>query len=119
MGVHNQFGQLGEQKAAEYLLSKGYEIRHKNYRYLKAEIDIIAQKDNDLIIVEVRSRSSEFHESIAQTIGKKKIKLLTMAANHYVEDNNLDVDLRFDIITILKKGEQFILEHLEDAFYHF
>ena len=119
MGKHNEFGKLGEQKAVDFLLAEGYKIRYRNYRYLKAEVDIIAQKGNTLAIVEVRSRSSEFHESIAETVNQKKIKLLVSAADHYVLENDLDVEVRFDIITILKKGNQFILEHLDDAFFYF
>lgn len=119
MGKHNEFGKLGEQKAVDFLISEGYKICYRNYRYLKAEVDVIAQKNKILAIVEVRSRSSEFHESIAETVGKKKIGLLTSAANHYVQDNDLDVEVRFDIITILKRGNNFLLEHLEDAYYHF
>jgi len=119
MGSHNEFGQLGEQKAADFLVAEGYHIRYRNYRYLKAEVDIIAQKEDILAIVEVRSRSSEFHQSIAETLGKKKIWLLVSAAYHYVVDNDLDVEVRFDIITILKKGNRFILEHIPDAFHHF
>ena len=119
MGKHNEFGKLGEQKATAYLQSKGYSIKYRNYRYLKAEIDIIAKKGDTLAIVEVRSRSSEFHENIAETVNDKKIKLLVLAADHYVTDNDLDVDVRFDIITILKKGNQFVLEHIEDAFNFF
>ena len=119
MGKHNEFGKLGEQKAVDFLTKNGYEIKYKNYRYLKAEIDIIAQKEDILAIVEVKSRSSEFLENIAETVNQKKIKLLVSAANYYVTENNLDVNVRFDIITILKKGKQFQLEHLKDAFYHF
>lgn len=119
MGTHNQFGELGEQMAADYLKRNGYAILRRNYRYLRAEVDIIAQKETILAIVEVRSRSSEFHESIAHTVNKKKIKLLTMAADHFVVDNNLDVEVRFDIITLLKKEGRFFMEHLQDAFYHF
>ena len=119
MGKHNEFGKLGEQKAVDFLIENGYEIKYKNYRYLKAEIDIVAQKENTLAIVEVKSRSSDFLENIAETVNQKKIKLLVSAADYYVTENNLDVDVRFDIITILKKGKQFQLEHLKDAFYHF
>ena len=119
MGTHNEFGKLGEDKAVVFLKSKGYKVLCRNYRYLKAEIDILAQKDGVLAIVEVRSRSSEFHESIAETVSTKKIRLLTMAADHYVTENDMETDVRFDIITVLKKGNHFILEHLEDAFYHF
>ena len=119
MGKHNAFGKEGEQIAVDYLKKKGYAINYKNYRYLKAEIDIIARKEDTLAIVEVRSRSSDFIENIAETVTPKKIKLLVMAADHYVTDNNLDVEVRFDIITILKNKSKFELEHLESAFYHF
>ena len=119
MGKHNEFGKKGEQLAVELLQGNGYIIRCKNYRYLKAEIDIIAQKGNILAIVEVKSRSSDFFENIADTVTKNKITLLVMAADYYVIANNLDVEVRFDIITVLKKQEEFSIVHLEDAFYHF
>ena len=119
MGKHNEFGKEGEQLAVDFLRKKGYSIRYQNYRYLKAEIDIIAQKGDLLCIVEVRSRSSDYLENIAETVNQKKIKLLVMAADHYVVDQNLDVEIRFDIITILKNKSQFELEHIESAFYHF
>ncbi|MFD2588811.1 YraN family protein [Croceitalea marina] len=119
MGKHNEFGKLGEQKAVDFLTKNGYKIKYRNYRYLKAEVDIIAQKEGILAIIEVKSRSSDFLENIAETVNQKKIKLLVSAADFYVSENNLDGDVRFDIITILKKGKRFELEHLEDAFYYF
>ncbi|UII77281.1 YraN family protein [Flagellimonas sp. HMM57] len=119
MGKHNEFGKLGEQKAVDFLLKKGYEILYRNYRYLKGEIDIIAKKEDTLCIVEVKSRTSGFFETISDTITKKKIGLLVTTASHYVEENDLDVDVRFDVITIIKKQERFEIEHLENAFYHF
>jgi len=119
MGKHNEFGKEGEQIARDYLLKNGYKICYQNYRYLKAEIDIIALKGDILAIVEVRSRSSDVLVNIADTVTTKKIKLLVMAADHYVTDANLDVEVRFDIITILKNKNQFKLEHLKGAFYHF
>ncbi|PIB29332.1 hypothetical protein BFP77_06610 [Maribacter sp. 4U21] len=119
MGKHNEFGKEGEKIAVDYLKKKGYQIYYKNYRCLKAEIDIIARKGDILAIVEVRSRSSDFIENIADTVTPKKIKLLVMAADHYVTETDLDVEVRFDIITILKNRKQFELEHLESAFYHF
>ncbi|MFS4454877.1 YraN family protein [Maribacter sp. 2304DJ31-5] len=119
MGKHNEFGKEGEQIAVDFLAKKGYAICYRNYRYLKAEIDIIAQKEDILAIVEVRSRSSDFLENIADTVTPKKIKLLVMAADHYVNKADIQVEVRFDIITILKNKNRFELEHLENAFYHF
>lgn len=119
MGKHNEFGKEGEEIATNFLVEKGYTIKHKNYRYHKAEIDIIAQKGDILAIVEVRARSNDHIIAIADTITAKKIKLLVKGANHYVISRNLDVEVRFDIITILKNSRIFKIEHLESAFYHF
>jgi len=119
MGKHNELGEKGEKLAVDFLLKNGYHIMRKNYRYLKAEIDIIAKKNDVLAIVEVKTRSSAFFENIADTVTPKKIKLVVMAANHYVIEQNLEVEVRFDIITILKKSKGFDIEHLENAFYHF
>jgi len=119
MGKHNEFGKLGEQLAVDFLLKKGYAIQKRNYRFLKGEIDIIAMKEEVLAIVEVKSRSNEFLEDISDTVNPKKIKLLIEAADNYVLEEDLDVDVRFDIITILKKGSEFEIEHIEDAFFHF
>lgn len=119
MGKHNEFGKEGEQIAVDYLIKKGYIIAHRNYRYLKAEIDIIARKGEILAIVEVRSRSTDFIENIADTITKKKIQLQVLGADHYVTDLDLDVDVRFDVITILKNKSIFDLKHIVNAYYHF
>ena len=119
MQTSAEFGKKGEQLAVEYLETKGYEILHRNYRYLKAEIDIIARKNGILAIVEVKSRSSEVLESAAETVTKKKIRLLVMAADNYVIENKLDLNVRFDIITVIKKDGSLLVAHTEDAFYHF
>ncbi|MCK0160923.1 YraN family protein [Allomuricauda sp. F6463D] len=119
MGNHNNFGKLGEQKATTFLLDRGYKILERNYRYLHAEIDIIAQKNNYVVIVEVKARNTGFLEDISNVITPKKVKLLTMAANHYVEQMDSDVEVRFDVITVVKKGDDFEIEHFENAFYHF
>jgi len=119
MGKHNEFGKEGEKMATDFLIKNGYDIKYQNYRYLKSEIDIIAQKENILAIVEVRARSNDKIMAIADTITRKKIKLLVMGADHFVTENNLDVEVRFDVITILKNKKLLKIEHLENAFYHF
>lgn len=119
MGKHNEFGKEGERIATDFLIKNGYRIEYKNYRYLKSEIDIIARKESVLAIVEVRARSNDQIISIADTITKKKIKLLVQGANQYVIENELDLEVRFDVITILKNKSIFKIEHLKSAFYHF
>ncbi|MEM8999506.1 MAG: YraN family protein [Bacteroidota bacterium] len=119
MGIHNEFGKQGEQLAVDFLIQTGYEILQRNYRCQKAEVDVIAKKSDVLAIVEVKSRHSDFLENIAETVNQKKRQLLVMAANQYVIDNDLDIEIRFDIITVLKRGEKYEVTHLKEAFYYF
>ncbi len=119
MAEHNELGKKGEQLAVEYLLEHKYKIVARNYRYLKAEVDIIARKEDTLAVVEVKTRSSDEFGNPQDFVSPKKIKLLLSAIDHYVVENELDVDVRFDIIAIIKQKSVFQIEHLKDAFLHF
>lgn len=120
MAEHNELGKRGEELAADYLRQKGYNIRDVNWTFQKAEIDIIAQKENILAIVEVKTRSSIDFGLPQDFVKTKKIQLLLKAVNEYVISKDLDVEVRFDIIAITaKENAPFEIEHLEDAFYHF
>ena len=119
MGKHNEFGKQGEQLAVEFLVGQGYEICNQNYRFQKAEIDIIARQDGTLAIVEVKSRNMGFLEDMSTAVSGKKRQLLIKAADQYVQERDLDVEVRFDIITVIKKGVDFEIEHLKNAFYFF
>ncbi|SFU68630.1 putative endonuclease [Pustulibacterium marinum] len=119
MAEHNQFGKEAEERAAQYLLGKKYSILERNYYYQKAEIDILALKENTLVVVEVKARSSSYFGEPEQFVSKKKIRLLTNAVDIYVNKNDLDVEVRFDIISILRQNNELIVNHIEDAFYFF
>jgi putative endonuclease len=119
MAEHNDLGKLGEELAVEFLQKKGYIILETNWTFQKAEVDIIAQKDNVLAVVEVKTRSSIDFGLPQDFVKPKKIQLLVKAVNEYVISNDFDVEVRFDIIAIHKEEKQFKMEHLEDAFYHF
>ena len=120
MAHHNELGKIGEKLAAEYLMNKGYEILAQNYYFDKAEIDIIAKKDsNILVVVEVKTRNSDFFGDPQEFVTPSKIKLLVKAANEYIISNDLDMEVRFDIIAVIKNKSIEKIEHFEDAFYHF
>ncbi|WP_010519020.1 YraN family protein [Croceivirga radicis] len=119
MGQHNEFGRQGERLAVDFLNKKGYRILERNYRYLKAEIDILALKEDTLAVVEVKTRSSNYLQDILETVSSKKMKLLVAAADNYITNIDLDLDVRFDVITILKEKQGFKINHVENAFYHF
>jgi putative endonuclease len=72
-----------------------------------------------LAIVEVKTRSSDYMGNPQDFVSPKKIKMLIEAINEYVVSKDLDVEVRFDIIAIIKNENQLTLEHLEDAFFHF
>jgi putative endonuclease len=119
MAEHNELGKLGEELAVEYLQKNGYAILETNWTFQKAEIDIIAKKENILAIVEVKTRSSLDFGLPQDFVKTKKIQLLVKAVDAYVNEKDLDIDVRFDIIAIHKEGKSFTIEHLIDAFYHF
>ncbi len=119
MAQHNELGNKGEQIAIDYLIEKGYTILDKNWRYLKAEIDIIVQKENILAVVEVKTRSSDYFGNPQDFVNSKKIQLMVSAINEYVISKDLDVEVRFDIIAIIKTDAKEKIEHLKDAFLYF
>ena len=119
MAKHNELGKKGEQLAVTLLEKKGYLIVERNYRFDKAEVDIIAQQKDVLAIVEVKTRSTVDFGNPQDFVKPKQIKNLVKAVDEYVTVNNLDVEVRFDIIAIVKNGNHFDIEHLKDAFYHF
>lgn len=119
MAEHNELGKKGEELAIEYLQEKGYVILEKNYRFQKAEIDIIAKKAEVLIVVEVKTRSTSYFGNPQDFISSKKVKLLVAAADNYINEKDLNVELRFDVIALIKEKRKFKIEHLENAFLHF
>ncbi len=119
MAQHNELGKKGEQLAVDLLLKKGYDIIERNYRFDKAEVDIIAQIKDTLAIVEVKTRSTADFGNPQDFVKPKQIQRLVKAVDEYVNANELDVEVRFDVIAIVKSGITFEIEHLEDAFYHF
>ena len=119
MAQHNELGKKGEQLAVDYLIKKGYTIEERNYRFQKAEVDIIAKLKDTLAIVEVKTRSTADFGNPQDFVKPKQIQRLVKAVDEYVTANKLDVEVRFDIIAIVKEGKGFNIEHLVDAFYHF
>lgn len=119
MAEHNDLGRIGEEKAVSFLEANGYQILETNWRYDKAEIDIIAKKENNLAVIEVKTRSSLDFGLPQDFVKPKKIQLLVKAINEYVVSHDMDVTIRFDIIAIHKENSGFTIEHIEEAFYYF
>ena len=116
MADHNDFGKLGEDLAVNYLTGKGYEILERNWRNIHKEIDIIAKDGKFLVIVEVKTRQTDEYGNPDIAVTKQKQRCLISAANSYIFRNHLEMETRFDIISIIFKDGQPVIEHIEDAF---
>ena len=116
MAFHNLLGEEGEKIAVRYLKSKGYIVYHTNWRFGKLEIDIIAEDGKELVFVEVKSRSSEIYGRPEEAVDDAKELAILNAAEIYVRDFNLEVAVRFDVISVIINKNKSNICHIIDAF---
>lgn len=116
MSESYELGIEGEQYAKKYFKEKRHLILEERWRFMKAEIDLITLKNNILHIIEVKTRSYNKVASPEDAVNFKKKKLLIEAANEYVVQNQLDVEVQFDIISLIKKDNQWRMNYIPDAF---
>lgn len=115
---HNTtLGKNGEDAAVNWLRGKGYFIRDQRWRCGHLELDIVAQKDGMLVVVEVKTRvTTEFGEP-EEAVNERKIRRIVNATDGYIKFFNLDMPVRFDIISIVEDSDgTFRINHIEDAF---
>jgi putative endonuclease len=117
MARHHETGRKGEETAASYLIGQGYTILARNYRYRKAEIDLIVRKGNLLVFVEVKTRSRQDFGYPEEAVSARKIQLFFRTADEYIYRTKWRYDLRFDIIAIQTDGQAYEVHHIEDAFH--
>lgn len=117
MAKHNELGKAGESAAVAYLEGRGYVIRHRNWRRGHLELDIVAIKNNELVVVEVKTRHDTNFGRPEEAVDEQKIRRTVRATDAYVKFFQLDETVRFDIITAVGEPGTFQIEHLEDAFY--
>ncbi|HMP31404.1 MAG TPA: YraN family protein [Saprospiraceae bacterium] len=111
-------GNIAEDIAFQYLLKLDYKIREINWIKQKAEIDLIAEKENILVFIEVKSRKNSDFGNPATMVTKRKQRLLVSAATQYMDSINYDGNFRFDIITVTGYDlTRCSLDHFEDAFF--
>lgn len=114
MAIHNQVGKDGENLAAGYLLKKGYEILHRNWRYSFYEIDIIARKNNKLHIIEVKTLNETSAGFPEDSVTKRKFKRLLNAADEFLYQHPEYRHVQYDILSITFRSngehEYFLIE---------
>jgi putative endonuclease len=117
MAEHNVLGKDGEAAALNYLKEKGYRILHTNWRLGSLELDIIAQTDEELVIIEVKTRSAGSIIDPEDAVTNQKIRNIITATDAYIRYFDIDLPARFDIISMVGSQQKFEIEHIEDAFY--
>ena len=117
MAEHNILGEKGEQLAVDYLIQQGYKIIATNWRLHKYELDILAQQGDELVVVEVKTRTTAFFGNPEEAVTLAKQKHLVNGANCYIETYEIDLDCRFDVIAIILNKNKQEITHFKDAFY--
>ncbi len=100
---NKEIGTLGEAAAGSFLREKGYQILQKNYSVSAGEIDIIAEKEDTVVFVEVKTRTTEWYGRPEESINTARVRRIRKVARYFLReyDHMQDHDIRFDIISIL------------------
>lgn len=114
--TQQELGVLGEDLAVTFLAKKGFTILTRNYRFGHLEIDVICQKDDLLVVVEVKTRQTAEIGEPWRAVTKSKQRQLIKATEHYIFENNILSETRFDVISIVHNSHRTVVEHIEDAF---
>jgi putative endonuclease len=117
MAESHLLGQKGEDLAADHLKKSGFRILFRNWKWGKHEIDIIADNNDLIVFVEVKTRAEDFQMHPVTAITTEKQKSIIYAADGYLQKFNINKESRFDVIIIIKKGDSYEIDHIEGAFY--
>lgn len=114
--THLELGQAGENLAVGHLTRLGYKIVERNFKWNRGEIDFICIDQDTMVIVEVKTRQTDAFGEPFNAVSRKKQKQIISVANHYVQHNNIDLEVRFDIVSIVHNRFQTIIDHIPSAF---
>jgi putative endonuclease len=117
MDQHNTIGEIGEEIAAKYLLGLGYTVKARNWIKYKAELDIVAQQGDLLVVVEVKTRQGPIEHDARDLVPPAKQKMVIKGTQHYLEVFDLDLEVRFDVILIGMMSGNDDIQHFEEAFH--
>lgn len=116
MATHNDIGAKGEKLAVEHLVRKGYKIIKCNWRHRYKEVDIIARDKEELVIVEVKLRSTDYFGDPSEAVTLKKQRFLIEAAEAYLDTIPDEPEVRFDVLSIIADNQGYKFDHITDAF---
>lgn len=116
MSEHNDIGRNGEDVASAFLVQIGYKIVARNWRFGPKEIDIIAIDGDTMVFVEVKTRSTLAFELPQEAVTPRKMRNLVEATDAYLQQHDIQLNSRFDIVSVLNGNPPKVIEHLIDAF---
>lgn len=117
MAKHLILGREGEDIAARYLERQGYTVLDRNWRSGHKELDLVVCKENTIVFVEVKTRTSADYGDPWSFVDDRKIRRIVNSADAYIRFRCIDMDVRFDIISITVENGDFKVEHIEQAFF--
>ena len=117
MAESHVLGKKGEDLAADHLTKAGLRILFRNWKWGKHEIDIIAENNDQIIFVEVKTRTEDYQMHPASAVTAEKQRSIIYAADGYLQKYNINKESRYDVLTIIKKEKSYEIDHIEDAFY--
>lgn len=117
MAKHNLLGQIGEDLAAYYLEQHGYTIQDRDWHSGHKDLDLVVTKDNTIVFVEVKTRTGTIWGDPQDFVNDRKIRRIVSSADAYLRYNQINMDVRFDIISVVAEGGEFKVEHIEQAFF--
>src|SRR5512136_677049 len=117
MSDQAELGKRGEKLAAGWLIQHGYTVRDRNWRSGRTEIDIIAENNEYIVFVEVKARSADYEIHPADAVNVPKQRTIIFAASNYISRYNIEKEARFDIITVILRGQDWEIDHISNAYY--
>lgn len=116
MDIRHLFGSAGESAAAAYLKKIRYKILGQNYSCRFGEIDVIAQQGKYIVFVEVKTRKNENFAQAREFVTRAKQERIMKAAMLWLQQNDSDLQPRFDVIEVVGEGRTQKITHIENAF---
>lgn len=117
MAQHNDLGRLGEKAVINYLQEHNYSILESNWFFDKYEIDIIAENEEWIVFVEVKTRASDIWGNPEDAISESKIRRIVESAEHYITEKDINKSVRFDVAAVIISNGLTKIDYIEDAFY--
>ncbi len=117
--MNRRIGLIGEELAANYIKEEGYDILERNYRTKIGELDIIAMKQNTVVFIEVKTRTTNIYGSPPEAVGYKKQQTIQKLSQQYILYKKLNescFNYRFDVIGVKLVGKKYKIVHIENAF---